>query len=318
MERLNENLRTEFSIAASALRKRLKDRPDRENLRNLIEKSGLGRFRRSRRMTNDELEFLSKKGGIAGVDGSTNNTAGSFPYVITVQQSLAKSTAVQEEIYYSRVLCPLFMQEDMDEVEYLELTKSSLASLEAMAAIEAVGKLRPAAILVDGSLVRLKIEAKNLWGDLKKAAIDKNILLVGVVEGITTKIISASLKESLPESMKGACDWELLFGALDVGEALEVAPTGFKEGFRTVFMRTSRDPKPIGIDLLEEQYEYMEQVENLIFTLTPHDGRGIPLWLDLIDKKVKISDALLEGLLKAYLGEDFSEFLTPKRAKRSP
>ncbi|SHM19577.1 NurA domain-containing protein [Caldanaerovirga acetigignens] len=318
MEKLNETLKTEFSIAASALKKRIEERPDRESLRNLIEKSGLGRFRISRKMTNDELKSLSEKGGIVGVDGSTNNTAGSFPYVITVQQSLAKSTTVEEEIYCSRVLCPLFMKDEVDEAGYLELVKSSLASLEAMAAIEAIEKLKPAVILVDGSLVRLKIEAKNLWEDLKKEAIDREILLVGVVEGITTKIISNVLREFLPEAVRGACDWELLFGALDVGEGLEVIPTGIKEGFRTVFIRTSIDPKPIGIDLLEEQYEYIKQVENLIFTLTPRDSRGIPLWLDLVDKKVKISDALLEGLLKMYLGEDFSEFLTPKRAKRTP
>ncbi|MDN5331704.1 MAG: hypothetical protein PWP45_929 [Tepidanaerobacteraceae bacterium] len=318
MEVLNENLKREFAVAASVLRKRLEQRPDRKSLRDLIEKSGLGRFKKSRRMTNRELESLFAKGGIVGVDGSTNSTAGPFPYIITVQQSLAKSTAIREEIYYTRVLCPLFMQEDMDEAEYLELTKSSLASLEAMAALEAVEKLKPAVILLDGSLVRLKIEAKNLWEDLKEAAINKGILLAGVVEGISTKVVSATLKESLPEAVREACDWELLFGTLDIGEGLEVVPTSFKEGFRTVFMRTSIDPKPIGIDLLEEQYEHLEQVESLIFTLTPQDGRGIPLWLDLVDKKVKISDALLEGLLKAYLGEDFSEFLTPKRAKRSP
>lgn len=317
MEKLNDTLKTEFSIAAAALKNRLKDRPGKERLRDLIEKNGVGRFHRSRKMTNDELAPFSEKGGIAGVDGSTNNTAGTFPYVITVQQALAMSTAAKEEIYRTAVLCPLFMGESMDEAEYIERVKSSLATLEAMAALEAAEKLKPAVLLMDGSLVRLKIEAKSLWEELKKSAIDRGILLVGVVEGITTKIISSALRESLPETMKEASDWELLFGALDEGEGLEIVPTGLKEGFRTVFMRTSADPKPIGIDLLEEQCEYAELVESLIFTLTPRDSRGIPLWLDLVDKKVKLSDALLEGLLKTYLGEDYSEFLTPKRAKRS-
>ncbi|MDD4570385.1 MAG: DNA double-strand break repair nuclease NurA, partial [Tepidanaerobacteraceae bacterium] len=120
----------------------------------------------------------------------------------------------------------------------------------------------------------------------------------------------------LPESQHPASDWEILFGLLEVGEILEIAPGLFKEGFRTCFMRASVDPKPIGIDLLEEQQGYLNEVVDLVFTLTPRDGRGIPLWLDIIDKNVRITDAVMKGLLSTYLGEDYVEFLIPKREKR--
>ena len=78
----------------------------------------------------------------------------------------------------------------------------------------------------------------------------------------------------------------------------------------------TRSPKPIGIDLLEEQQIYLNEVANLVYTLTPKDGRGIPLWLDIIDKSVRISDKVMEGLLSTYLGEDYVEFIRPKREKR--
>ncbi|ADL06823.1 NurA domain protein [Thermosediminibacter oceani DSM 16646] len=318
MQELNEGLKNEFRQAAGALRKRLEQRPNRAAMRAYIAGSGMGRFTKSRKMSNIELEQIAEKGGIAGVDGSTNSAGGIFPYVITLQQAMAKSTVAQEEIYFQRVMCPLLFEEALDEAGYQEMVKSSLAGLEARAALSAIEKFSPAVLLIDGSLVRLKIEAKHLWEKLKEAALDSGTLLAGVVEGISTRVISSALKGVLPEAVTGACDWELLFGVMDVGEGLEVAPGCFKEGFRTVFMRTSGDPKPIGIDLLEEQYEHLELVENLIYTLTPESGRGIPLWLDLIDKKVKISDATIEGLLKTYLGQDYAEFLTPKRAKRSP
>ncbi len=103
---------------------------------------------------------------------------------------------------------------------------------------------------------------------------------------------------------------------MEVGEILEVAPGLFKEGFRTCFMRASVDPKPIGIDLLEEQQGYLKEVVDLVYTLTPSDGRGIPLWLDIIDENVRISDEVMKGLLNKYLGEEYVEFLMPKREKR--
>ena len=89
----------------------------------------------------------------------------------------------------------------------------------------------------------------------------------------------------------------------------------FKEGFH-LFYEVLNRPKPIGIDLMEEQQVYLNQVGNLILTLTPRDGRGIPLWLDIIDKNVRISDTVMKGLLSTYLGADYVEFLKPKREKR--
>ena len=141
-------------------------------------------------------------------------------------------------------------------------------------------------------------------------------MLVGVVEGISTSVIWNALSEDLPSSISQASDWELLSGLLAVGEVLEVEAGLFKEGFRTCFARFTPDPKPIGIDLPEEQQAGLEELQSMLYTLTPEGGRGIPLWLDIVDEKVRITDKMVEGLLKANLGEAYFEYLLQKRNKR--
>lgn len=317
MLELDTDLKQKFEEAAKAVRMRLKSKPSTEVLRNLILDKGVGSFNRSQRLNSQDLQNIVEKGGIVGVDGSTNNAGGAFPYLLTLQQALAKSCCGEkDDVTMTDALSPLTMKVAIGEEEYRELVKRNLACIEVKAALTALDQLSPRVILLDGSLVRYKIEAAPLWERLKSRALAQNTILVGVVEGISTNVISECLKSELTESEYPASDWEILFGLLQFGEILEIAPGLFKEGFRTFFMRSSMDPKPIGIDLPEEQQVYLNEVGNLVFSLTPRDGRGIPLWLDIIDKNVRISDKVMEGLLSTYLGEDYAEFLKPKREKR--
>ena len=48
-------------------------------------------------------------------------------------------------------------------------------------------------------------------GKLKTMALDQSIILAGIVEGISTGIISDCLKNLLPEKFSPASDWEVLF-----------------------------------------------------------------------------------------------------------
>lgn len=317
MLELNTHLKQKFEEAAKAMRLRLIQKPSIDALRKMILDEGIGSFIPCKSLNHQDISHIVEKGGIVGVDGSTNSAGGPYPYLLTLQQALAKAcNQKKDHVTMTDALSPLTMKASLSEEEYREFVKGNLACLEVKAALGALKQLSPRVILLDGSLVRYKIEAAPLWEKLKIQALAQNTLLVGVVEGISTGVISECLKNRLPKSGYPASDWEILFGLLQVGEMLEIAPGLFKEGFRTCFMRSSVDPKPIGIDLPEEQQGYLNEVANLVFTLTPRDGRGIPLWLDIIDKNVRISDTVMEGLLGTYLGDDYVEFLKPKRQKR--
>ena len=317
MLELDLNLRQKFEDVASKMRLRLQQRPSIKALRDTIADRGIGTFRGSQKLDTQNLLQVVEKGKIVGVDGSTNSSKGPFPYIITLQQALAKPCCSDPKgITETDALSPLTVEPVIGEDEYRELVKRNLAYLEVKVALKAIEEFWPRLILLDGSLVRYKIEAPQLWEKLKSRALDGDIILVGVVEGISTNLISQCLKDELPEVIYYASDWEILFGLLDVGERLEIAQGRFKEGFRTFFMRSSTDPKPIGIDLLEEQQIYLSEVANLVYTLTPRDSRGIPLWLDIVDKSVRITDKMMESLLSAYLGDDYVELIRPKREKR--
>lgn len=317
MLEIDESLKEKFQQVAKEMRLRLKQRPSPQALRDKIWDRGIGTFNKCQRLDKEELLAFVEKGEIVGVDGSTNSSKGHFPYMITLQQAMAKPCSNSgKSITITDALSPLILETNMSEEEYRDLAKRNLAGLEVKAAMGAIEELSPKVILLDGSLVRYKIEASPLWEKLKEAALSRDVILVGVVEGISTNLIGQFIKDDLPEAKYMASDWEILFGLLEVGERLEIAQGLFKEGFRTFFLRSSLDPKPIGIDLLEEQQVYLNEVANLVYTLTPRDGRGIPLWLDIIDNSVRISDKVLEGLLSTYLGEDYVEFIRPKREKR--
>ncbi|MCR4430238.1 MAG: DNA double-strand break repair nuclease NurA [Tepidanaerobacteraceae bacterium] len=311
------SLKKRFEEAAAALKTRLEKKLDRDFLRKIIAERGAGSFLKCKEMDSDMLASIVEKGGIAGVDGSTNSKGGIFPYIITLQQALAKHAGSGQELMLSDAFSPLLFEEDLSEDDYRQHIKKNLSILEANAAILAVEEFKPAVLLIDGSLVRFKIETSSLWEKLKQKALDNGTILVGVVEGISTGIISSVLDDVMPQLSYRAMDWEVLFGLLEMGEVLEMAPDLFKEGLRTCFARFSLDPKPIGIDMPEEQYAFLNQIKDLLFALTPKNGRGIPLWLDIIDNKVRITDAMMEGLLNACLGEDYAEYILAKRSKRA-
>lgn len=310
-------LNTKFQKVAEAFKSRLQSVPEKGHIRKLLIKKSIGNFNMAQKLGKNSLSKITENGGVAGVDGSTNSFGDVFPYSITIISSLARSCNLQQkDLKLTDVFSPLLLTDKIvDEDEYRQYVKNSLAALEVNTALVALEEYNPKVLLMDGSLVRFKIEAPELWDKLRDMAIKKNTVLVGVVEGIFTNILCSALQDEL--NVNSAYDWELLFGLLNVGEALEMAPGLFKEGFRKCFIRSSFDPKPIGIDLLEEQHGFLRQVEDLIFTLTPQNGRGIPLWLDIIDKNVKISDTMIESLAKTYLGEEYVEFILAKRNRRS-
>jgi len=301
---------------------------DRGFLRNFI-REYIGPIKSMEKLDNKHLALYEAKGGIVGVDGSTNRVGGTYPHFVEVFQGLAKSTLIKDEpIYKADIYSPLFSNlpknilEEDEKMEKERETKNRLLSdIEVKVALEAVKKHKPYGILMDGSLIRYYIYSYDLWMELRNECEEKGIILLGVIKDIKTTIIGDKLGEIYPEFKINAYDRELLFGILDYGEVIIIddkVNSKKESGYSSVFMRSSLSPAVIGMDIIDSQKPYLEEMSRLIFTLTPENSRGVPLWLDLVDKEVQISDAIMKNLLERYLDRDIYErFFISERARRT-
>lgn len=299
-----------------------------DELRDFIAKE-IGSIKTLEKLTKEELLHYQKKGGIVGVDGSNNRAGGSHPHFVEAYQALAKSTCHKDEgIFLADIYTPLgeapreaSLLEEKDGDESEDKKNIMLATLEVQAAIEAVDRFQPYAILMDGGLIRYNIYAKKRWLELRALCEEKDILLVGVIEDIKTSIIGDKLKEVYKDLKTSIYDREILFGKLSYGEMIiinERVNKKGREGYSSAFIRSSRSPSVIGMDILDSQKKSIEDMARLVVTLTPETSRGIPLWLDIVDKEVKISDEIMKGLLETYMDRGLYErFFIAERDKRN-
>lgn len=299
---------------------------DRDEMRSFIGEN-IGEIIKVEKLDNRHLAIYESKGGIVGVDGSTNKIGGAYPHFVEFFQGLAKSTIYKNEpIFKSDINTPLssirgkanILEKDEKEIE--EKRNILLATVEVQAALESIKSFKPYAILMDGNLIRYSIYCNDLWIDLRDECEKQGILLVGVIEDIKTSVIGDKLGQINPEMNIEAYDRELLFGQLDYGEMILIKDKVNKkkdEGYSSIFMRTSLTPTVIGIDIIDSQSEYIEEMARLILTLTPENSRGIPLWLDIVDQEVKLSDKMMKALVEEYLDRDIYErFFISERSKR--
>lgn len=297
---------------------------DRKVLRNLIE-SRVNPIRKVIPLCSEDIKRLSDR-GIVAVDGSICCVGGVYPHYIALIQALAKSTMERfEDITVEEIYTPLLHEYAGNEEGQQKdegIKSSIMASLEAQAAITAIIQMNPRVVLMDGSLIRFNIECKEKWERLKIEALNRGILLAGVIEEVKTGNLFYFLKDHLP-STEGQhfYDRDILFGILDYGEALTVPAVGsgkFGRGIRTCFIRSSNDPHFIGLDLLEEQAEQMDFLASLILSITPREGRGIPLWLDIVDREVRVTQRMARALIDEYIDPAMvKRLLVPKRNNRN-
>lgn len=298
---------------------------ERNTLRGFI-KEHIGPIKPMKKLENKHLALYEAKGGIVGVDGSTNRMGGAYPHFVDVFQGLAKSTIIKNEpIFKADIYSPLFSEKEEnlleeDEKNIADKRNRMLASIEVEVALESAKKFKPYAILMDGSLIRYNISSYDLWINLREECEKNGILLVGVIKDIKTSIIGDKLGEIYANMKIDAYDRELLFGQLEYGEMIIISDEvnkKKKEGYSSVFMRSSLAPTVIGMDIIDSQKEHLEEMSSLVFTLTPENSRGVPLWLDMVDKEVQISDAIMKGLMERYMDRDIYErFFVSERAKR--
>ncbi|MDK7354625.1 DNA double-strand break repair nuclease NurA [Peptoniphilus harei] len=303
LREVNKNLKDKydfiFSLDNDTFRKELT-----ENVGRLIE------------MEKFPKEKLSKYKRTVGVDGSNNRSGGAFPHFIEIFQGLAKSTD-GNEVYKNKVYTPTLN----DIYEDKNLSQKYLATIEIETALEYINKYDFDYLMMDGGFIRYKINCLDLFTELRETCEAKNIILFGVIKDLKTNVIARSLE--IDESIY---DREILFNRLKTGEAVLIRneinkkfiKDGLGEGFSSAFMRTSKFPGAVGLDILDTQERYLEEISNLIYTLTPMSSRGVPLWLDIVDKDVKITDEILTTLLEEYLDRDvYERFFISERDKRS-
>ena len=332
MLEISEELKDKFTDLNINLIKKYEDLTclDKKTLREFIGKS-IGEIIRLEKMSFKELKKYSQKGGIVGVDGSVNKKGGAYPHYIEVFQGLAKNTIYQKKpIYKADFYTPLVSEKsDKNVLERDDKRKSQedamrnykLAGIEVEVALESIRTFNPYAIVMDGSLIRYNIECFDKWMKLRKKCEEKGVIIVGVIEDIKTSILGEQLKKEKIIKEGSFYDRELLYGLLNFGEVViikEEATKKTKEGFSSIFMRSSNAPNVIGMDVLDSQRGHLEEMARLVFSLTPKDGRGVPVWLDVVDNEVKISDKLMDQLLEEYIDREIYELLfISERDKRT-
>ncbi len=263
-----------------------------------------------------EKNSLKKFGLVVGVDGSVNKVGGDFPHYVEVYQALAKPTKGQD-LYENEIYTPL-MGKIGEEIGEQSKREKLLAQIELQAAIDSIDFHRPDMLMMDGGLIRYKINDRDRYMELIEKCEDSNIILIGVLKELKTNVISRAL-----EYENSIFDRELLYGKLEIGDFIEIydefnKKSGENEGELTSgFLRTSNSAMAIGIDILQSQRQHLKDVAELVYTLTPYNSRGVPLWLDIVDKEVKITDVLIKSMLEEYLDRDIYErFFITERDRR--
>lgn len=299
---------------------------NRAEIRNFIN-THVGSIKKMEKLTQNQLSIYQSKGGIVGVDGSVNKLGGAYPHFVEIYQALAKSTTHKDNpVVLADLYTPLYTEQEESALENEERIiddkrNIKLSTIEVDAAIESVKTQKPYAILMDGGLIRYNINAHDRWIELRNLCEEEGVILVGVIKDIKTSIIGDKIKE-VDKTMKNTFyDRELLFGCLDYGEMIiirEDANRKEPQGYASIFLRSSLAPSVIGMDIIDSQREYIEEMAKLVFTLTPENSRGVPLWLDIVDKEVLISDDLMKNMMEEYMDRGLYErFFISERDKRN-
>ena len=326
---IDNGLRETISQVNAILSTRYRDilSLDRKTFRSFIDEN-VGTMGTIRRLSNEDMVLCAKRGGILGVDGSNNRMGGAYPHFVEVYQGLALcSIHCDRPIFRTDFYTPIDSRETDNPLEDSpageeSIRKRKLSAIEVEAALEGVRQFNPHVVIMDGSLIRYNIECSDRWIALREECERRGIIIIGIIEDIKTSIIGDLLLEhGLLDTRRHFYDRELLYGLLEYGETISIMKGATKksdEGFSTLFMRSSQSPSVIGVDILDSQEEELEYMARLVLSLTPKDGRGVPLWLDIVDREVRIPNQMMRGLLESYLDREILElFFIPERDKRT-
>jgi len=282
------------------------------------------------RLSVREISSFFQGRPLVGVDGSLVTYGASYPYLLTFLRALAYASSAggdHKRIWEQEIFSPLLPRYQQIIDKYLTGGKSPeevmahlrwgiLAQIETKVALQAVS-LKPRLLLLDGGFDRLKEHAPDIWSELKAAALREDVILLGVTE----EIASCSLMKILGFDGDPLChgvmgDREILFGVLQPGEVYQLRERTRGEKGR-LYVRFAGHPQVVAVDYLMEQERELVPALNFLYSITPAHGRGIPLWLDVVDAEVRLSREQVEAMIAACLDPAMVEmFLRPLRANR--
>ena len=303
------------------LNERLKNRKNvsklsRKKVRDLITDE-IGKIKVYDRFSVDKLKEIKQDGCICVVDGSVNRIGANYPNYVEFFQSMALLSSDQEPLVKADILCPLV--DEFSERDQFQISKEKLCATELAVAIEAVSHHDVKILMMDGTLMRYSLEAEGLYEDLVELCDEKGVILVGVVEEINTKIIMNTFNEN-GVNVGMLFDREALFNVLDMNEGFVVKEhKSRKEEYdiEQAFIRTSKDPCVIAIDIPSQNMDDFDEIISFVLTLSDENTRGVPFLLDLVDKKTRIDNKQAEILAKKYLDtEMYQSIFRSQRSKR--
>lgn len=286
-----------------------------------------GQFKKASKLSPEDLQSLTGKRTITAVDGSRLEYGSFYPYYIAFMRSLACS-AGNPKLEESRVITPLDDNEVNELVESLAKSnrisneeawklylKNALAQLELKNAIAAVKKYQPYMLMLDGGF--LLFDKFPEWEILCAECLNSNTILVGVIEEVATSGVAPMIGIESSDRPR-VYDREILFGLIARGEYLHFYPENkIKKDYATVFARFSTSPQAIACDFIPQQESYIEDAMNLLITLTPANGQGIPSWLQLVDAQVRLRKKDMDRVLYTCLDSSLLErYFMPNRERR--
>ncbi len=287
---------------------------------------GFGEFRQADNLSPNQILAQTKGKAIVAVDGSRVEYGSFYPYHLAFLRTLAATTD-NKFIEDSRIISPLTPKtqkvvEELAKEKYISeddaykmYLKNSLARMELKTAWQIIKEVKPHLLILDGGF--LLFDKFPEWGAVVKECLDKNIILVGVIEEIATAEIAPLLNIESSKRPR-IYDREILFGLFQPEEYFNFYPEyKIKKDYATAFARLATSPQAIACDFLGEQAGFIEDSMGLINTLTPAYGQGIPAWLQLIDAKVRLRKKDMDRILHICLDRDIIEkYFIPNRERR--
>lgn len=289
--------------------------------------SNKGQFKKASRLSPQELQLLTANRTITAVDGSRLEYGSFYPYYIAFMRTLACSTG-QSEITESQMITPLDNEVNelvenlaksnrvSNEEAWKLYLKNALAQLELKNAVRAVKKYQPYMLMLDGGF--LLFDRFPEWELLCAECLNSNTILVGIIEEVATSEVAPMIGIESSNRHR-VYDREILFGLLAKGEYLHFYPENkIKKDYATVFARLSTSPQAIACDFIAQQESHIEDAMNLLITLTPVNGQGIPSWLQLVDAQVRLRKKEMDRILYTCLDSDIIErYFIPNRERRA-
>jgi len=281
-----------------------------------------------RRLKRQEILEASRGRALVAVDGSRADYGGIYPYNVCAIQALARASTESEpdRLTDAAVYCPLdpkvyaeikeaAARNRVEEAEaYRKLMGEKMAHMELKLAIKALQTIKPYMLMLDGGF--LLFDRFPEWDELVAEALNLDCVLVGVIEEVATSDLCSLTGLEVP-GMR-IYDREFLFGLLKPGEMAVVGgEKAIKRDYYTVFARMGSTPQAVACDFLPGQGEHLVPAMNLIYSLTPPQGRGIPAWLDLVDREVRLNKKSMESLIMNGLDPAVRErFFKSNRERR--